>query len=85
MRLFNATLVVLAAVLLASGTTVSKADQSSVSNVDPRMFSLARTKDFFEATKRRMPKMNFPNTRKRGLNIPLLVWIVCSPRGLFRG
>ncbi|KAE8955290.1 hypothetical protein PF011_g31844 [Phytophthora fragariae] len=34
MRLFNATLVVLAAVLLASGTTVSKADQSSVSNMD---------------------------------------------------
>ncbi|KAE8979779.1 hypothetical protein PR003_g25226 [Phytophthora rubi] len=30
----NATVVVLAAVLLASGTAVSKADQTSVSNVD---------------------------------------------------
>ncbi|KAE8888298.1 hypothetical protein PF005_g29034 [Phytophthora fragariae] len=34
MRLFNATLVVLAAVLLASGTAMSKAEQTSVSNVD---------------------------------------------------
>ncbi|KAG7375662.1 hypothetical protein PHYBOEH_002248 [Phytophthora boehmeriae] len=34
MRLFNTTLVVLAAVLFASGAVVSKADQTSVSNVD---------------------------------------------------
>ncbi|KAL4151319.1 RxLR effector protein sfi6 [Phytophthora ramorum] len=34
MRLFNTTLVVLAAVLLASGTAVAQADQASVSNVD---------------------------------------------------
>ncbi|KAJ8533470.1 hypothetical protein ON010_g13783 [Phytophthora cinnamomi] len=34
MRLFNMTLVVLAAVLLASGTAVSNADQASVLNVD---------------------------------------------------
>ncbi|OWZ02403.1 Avirulence (Avh) protein [Phytophthora megakarya] len=33
MRLVNATLVVLAAALLASGTTVSKADQTNVSNM----------------------------------------------------
>ncbi|POM57889.1 Avirulence protein (Avh) [Phytophthora palmivora] len=34
MRLFNMNLVVLAAVLLASGTAVSNADQTSVLNVD---------------------------------------------------
>ncbi|POM80524.1 Avirulence protein (Avh) [Phytophthora palmivora] len=34
MRLFNMTLMVLAAVLLASGTAVSNADQASVLNVD---------------------------------------------------
>ncbi|OWZ00145.1 Avirulence (Avh) protein [Phytophthora megakarya] len=33
MRLINATFVVLAAALLASGTTVSKADQTNVSNL----------------------------------------------------
>ncbi|GMF46124.1 unnamed protein product [Phytophthora fragariaefolia] len=34
MRLFNTTIVVLAAVLLASGTAVSKTDSTSVSNMD---------------------------------------------------
>ncbi|ETP48116.1 hypothetical protein F442_06088 [Phytophthora nicotianae P10297] len=34
MRLFNTTFVVLAGAFLASGTTVSKADQTSVANVD---------------------------------------------------